>query len=96
MKTGPKKTGSGADPISSAIGVDEVLLLVALLLVVIGLWPVVGVRALVAPGLILLYLTVPTRRPFVDKGAESAPLPAQPSRTAQVVPRPSVNVTSST
>lgn len=58
--------------IVAGIGLDEVLFVVALLLLAAGLWSLVGWPALIAPGAILLWVTLPTRRPFVDRPARPA------------------------
>jgi len=57
----------------SAIGPDEVLFAVALVLLTIGTWLVVGAAALVLPGAVLLWLVLPTRTPFVDHTPPAAP-----------------------
>jgi len=59
---------------------DEILLTTALALIVVGLWPVAarwigtGVPALSVAGIILLYVVLPPRAPFVDRptSAESS------------------------
>lgn len=53
--------------VQAAIGVDEILLAVALVLVTIGLWPLCGQVALVAPGLVGLYVALPCRQPFISR-----------------------------
>lgn len=62
----PQATG-----ITAYVGADELLLALALLLVTIGLWSRVGAAALVAPGLVLLWIALPSRRSFLV--APSAP-----------------------
>jgi hypothetical protein len=44
---------------------DDVTLLSALVIGTAGLWAWVGPRALIFPGLVLLYCSIPTRRPFI-------------------------------
>ena len=46
--------------------VEEIAIGVALLLITIGLWRWVGYGALVVPGVVLLWIVLPMRRPFVD------------------------------
>lgn len=55
------------------IGVDELVLLVALTLIVIALWPIVGCRALLAPGVVLLWIALPARAPFLVRPPEKPP-----------------------
>jgi hypothetical protein len=57
--------------LAAAMGVDEILLLTALVLVVTGLWPLVGRSALLIPGLTLLWIALPQRAPFVARSSES-------------------------
>lgn len=51
--------------IGSMIGVDELLLAVALTLVTVGSWPLLGRGALVVPGIVLLWIVLPTRGTFI-------------------------------
>ena len=50
---------------SSVIGLDECFLIVALALVTTGLWALIGRGALVVPGIVLLWIVLPSRPPFV-------------------------------
>ena len=43
---------------------DEELIILALALVTVGLWPRFGQQALVAPGIVLLWLVLPQRHAF--------------------------------
>jgi hypothetical protein len=51
-------------------GVDEALLGVALVLLTAGLWALVHVAALIAPGLVLLWVALPPRHAFVARPPE--------------------------
>jgi hypothetical protein len=50
---------------------DELLLTAALALIVVGLWPIssrwigTGLPALIVPGMTLLYVSLPSRRPLI-------------------------------
>lgn len=54
----------------SLVGVDEVVLAVGVLLLTVGLWHLVGAAALIAPGLLAVWLALPTRRPFIGPVAD--------------------------
>jgi hypothetical protein len=56
--------------VTAAMGPDELLLTLALALVTVGLWPLVGLAALVAPGIVLLWIALPTRSSFVQRTPE--------------------------
>jgi len=58
-----------------AVGVDEVLLAVALGLTTAGIWPWLGFGALTVPGLVLLWMVLPERRPFVGRPGAEASVP---------------------
>lgn len=47
------------------VGVDEFFLTMGLVLLTVGLWTLIGWTALVAPGIVLLWIYVPARVPFV-------------------------------
>lgn len=49
----------------AAIGVDEVLLVVALLLIAAGMWQVWKPGAYLVPGIVLLWIVLPARAAFV-------------------------------
>lgn len=53
--------------LTSIIGVDELLLTLALTLIVVALWPVIGRIALLVPGVCLLYVALPQRSPFLHQ-----------------------------
>lgn len=53
--------------LSAVFGAEEVLLVLALVLVTAGLWAVVGRGALTVPGVVLLWIAMPSRAPFVSK-----------------------------
>jgi hypothetical protein len=56
--------------VHALVGVDELLLLVALGLITTGLWVVVGIAALIAPGLVLLWIALPSRTGFLVRASE--------------------------
>lgn len=60
--------------IAGAIGLDEIVLTVALTLLTIALWPWAGRSALALPGAVLLWIAMPSRAPFVT--------PAEPESKA--------------
>jgi hypothetical protein len=62
--------------LASVIGPDEILLVVALTLVTVALWPWVGQGALLPAGLVLLFVALPSRAPFVHR----QPIPEKPTR----------------
>jgi hypothetical protein len=51
--------------IVAAIWPDELLLAIGLVLLTVGLWPLLAQVALIAPGVVLVWMTVPTRARFV-------------------------------
>lgn len=57
------------------IGLDELLLIVALLLIGAGMWQVWKPGALLAPGAVLLWLTLPTRAGFFRRSTHTPPSP---------------------
>lgn len=61
------RTRNGSAPIGKAVDVDDLVLLVGLLLVVAALWPAYGARALMIPGLVLIWIALPTRRALVER-----------------------------
>ncbi len=54
-------------------GAEELLLLLALGLCVAGLWPIIGQRALLVPGAVLLWIALPSRAPLVARPAVEKP-----------------------
>lgn len=52
---------------------DELVLTLALLLIVYGLWPWVGRLSLVIPGAVLLWF-LPARGPFVERSQTDLPV----------------------
>lgn len=54
------------------IGVDEIMLLIGLVLLTAGLWSLVRAAALIAPGLVLLWMAVPPRHAFLARTPEAA------------------------
>lgn len=53
--------------IAAQLGRDELVLLAALGLIVFALWPSVGRLALLPVGAVLLFVTLPTRRRFIER-----------------------------
>ena len=49
----------------SGLGADEVVFIAALLLITAGVWLFVGQASLIAPGVVLLYVALPSRQPFI-------------------------------
>lgn len=68
--------------LTSAVGLDELLLTLALTLIVVALWPVArswlgtGLPALLPAGVIVLYVALPSRLPFLMKPSA----PEKPTR----------------
>ena len=58
--------------IGAAIGWEEVLLLLALVLLTVGVWPVLGVPTLAIPGAVLLWLVLPQRTAFIARPSPDA------------------------
>lgn len=57
--------------IAGIIGADELAITVALVLVTVALWPALGRQALIAPGLVLLWVALPARAPFIARPTKS-------------------------
>lgn len=58
--------------VSQVIGVDECVLVLGLVLLAAGLWPLFGRVALIAPGLVLVWMAIPQRAPLVRREPQSA------------------------
>lgn len=54
-----------AASIQNAVGLDEILVSIALVLVTVALWPTFARGALLAPGLVLLWVALPARSVFL-------------------------------
>lgn len=63
--------------IAAAVGIDELLLAAGLVLITVALWPVVNVSALLAPGVVMVWIALPTRAPFVPRATPPADAPAR-------------------
>ena len=62
--------------LAAVVGVDELLIGAGLGLVTAGLWSLVQQAALMAPGLVLLWIALPQRTTFVARGvSEKRPGP---------------------
>jgi fatty acid desaturase len=61
-----------ARALPAAFDKDDALLLVGLLLLIAGLWTWSRALALIAPGLILVWVFLPSRPPFVEPPAPRA------------------------
>jgi hypothetical protein len=57
--------------LAALVGVDDVVLVLGLVLLTVGLWPVLERVALAVPGAVLVWLVLPQRVPFVLR--EQAP-----------------------
>jgi hypothetical protein len=53
--------------VSRVIGRDELALLVGLVLMTVSLWSLVGLVALLAPGVVITWLALPSRLPLVHR-----------------------------
>lgn len=56
--------------LATAIGFDELVLAVGLVMVAASLWPAIGRLALLLPGAVLVWISLPAREPFVAKPAD--------------------------
>lgn len=56
--------------LTAIIGLDELLLIVALALITLALWPWVGRGALLPAGLVLLWVVLPSRATFVSRAPD--------------------------
>jgi hypothetical protein len=72
-----RRSAAALAGVGSAVGAEEILLVLGLALLTVGLWPVVGVSALVVPGVVLIWLVLPSRAAFI---ARPPVLPEQPRR----------------
>ena len=61
-------TGASAALRSNA---EELVVTVGLVLITVGLWPLLGLSALVVPGATLVYLALPSRMPFVVRPSDT-------------------------
>lgn len=61
--------------LTAIVGVDELLVGAGLVLVTMGLWSLVDRAALIAPGLVLLWIAVPQRTRFVAGGGDKRQAP---------------------
>lgn len=59
-----------AAAIAGIVGVDELLLVVGLVLITAGLWPVLDAVAFAVPGAVVLWIALPQRSPFVHRSTE--------------------------
>ena len=77
-----ERIGAGAVAIAAAwravLGADELLVVVGLVLLTAGLWPIADQGALVAPGLVLLWIALPQRTSFVIGASEKRPSSTPP------------------
>ena len=61
--------------LTSRVGLDDVVLGVALLLIAAGFWSAWKPGAFIVPGVVLLWLVLPSRSPFVTR----PPVPKKPA-----------------
>jgi hypothetical protein len=54
-----------ASRIAAIIDVDDLALVGALTLLTVGLWTLVGRSALIVPGVVGVWVTLPSRQPFI-------------------------------
>lgn len=75
--------------LAEAFGADEAMLLIGLCLITVALWPAFGVAALLLPGLIVTWMALPSRTPFVERTPPSTSVDEDRSRApaASVVRR---------
>lgn len=52
------------------VGLDEFLLSLGLVLITVAIWPLVGVLALVVPGVAITWIALPSRVPFVARPSD--------------------------
>ena len=64
----------------SGLGVDEIVLFVALALIATGFWMVWKPGTFLVPGLVLLWLVLPARSPFVVRPPVPSTKPSPSSR----------------
>lgn len=57
--------------VRALVGLDELLLLVGVGLMLTGLWPTIGVGALVVPGVVLVWIALPSRSPLLERPPDS-------------------------
>lgn len=60
-----------ATTVTSIVGPDELLLATALILIAAGAWLVWKPGAFLAPGIVLLWIGLPTRKPLIERPAVS-------------------------
>jgi hypothetical protein len=70
-----RRSQAGRAAIGGAVGLDEILLAAALLLIGAGLWQAWRPGALLVPGAVLLWLTLPTRAAFFRRSTHTPPVP---------------------
>lgn len=58
--------------VTGMVGADEILLIVALVLVGAGCWQVWRPAGLIAPGLVLLWIAMPSRAAFIAPADEKS------------------------
>lgn len=63
----------------SAISLDDLVLVLALVLLAVGFWQVWTPGAFIVPGLVLLWLVLPSRAPLVTRPPVSKKQPAPPA-----------------
>lgn len=69
-----RRTRNEAAPASTGFD-EEIWIAIGLVLIVVGLWSRVGALSLVAPGLVVLWIALPSRAPFVTRPEPSATPP---------------------
>ena len=56
--------------VRAAIGLDEVVVLAALVLIAVGFWQAWRPGAFLVPGLVLLWISLPRRLPFIVRSPD--------------------------
>lgn len=75
-----RRSKAGGAAFADAVGRDEILLVLGLVLIAAGLWQVWTPGALLVPGLVMLWLTLPQRSAFFHHRSTSGPSSAPADR----------------
>ena len=59
--------------VRAAFGIDEILLVAGLVLITVAAWPAIGQYALACPGLVLVWIALPSRSPFISRPPAEPP-----------------------
>jgi hypothetical protein len=72
MRKGVDIARRAASAVTHVIGVDEVGLIAALLLIAVGFWDLWRPGAFLVPGAVLLWIWLPVRKPFVHRPTQAS------------------------